>query len=573
MSEIKHIKNFPLSLARAPPTWMNYLHQNIKHLDEQNITNNIILSQTLDIFKYIKDDEKNIYISLSTIPPRFVSNEYIIMLDSLFNQIVKPKEIIINICKIYRRNFNIEIKHIEQKMIEYKNKYNNIYFNYTEDYGPITKVLGLHKIENKFNDQDIIIILDDDWEMDNKLTFFYKLCYQLYDSDCVFIPENKLINWQNTKNIIDLKYLYSDNYQDMVFGWLSFSFKYKYLMNLYNFYNQIIKLDDYIFYHDDLILSIYYKYYKLYAISMNVVFNKNINSRLSLSNLNALHLEKNAQNLRQSCETKILNYYNYKFEYIRNRINIINNISEPIFIKKMIINKRNYLINIIDDLIINCNTTDLLFDTKYLSNNIILLTITKISALSDNPILTNFVLNIHNILYNINFDINERKKTLIISFNVKPLLVCNNIDTPSTGGKIIKIDNDKKYNYCEHLLTTLICVRYPEYEYKIFDQIEIFNYINNKCIDIFNYVFEQKVINKLFIILFLYHDCSLYINDTIILKNILKNLSSSEQALSGNENFIYVQNQNNLNFSPTLARAPPTGGGKYLFDMIYNIIN
>lgn len=45
----------------------------------------------------------------------------------------------------------------------------------------------------------------------------------------------------------------------MAYGWLSFSFKYKYLNKLYNLYNELLIIDENIFYHDDLVFTIFYK--------------------------------------------------------------------------------------------------------------------------------------------------------------------------------------------------------------------------------------------------------------------------------------------------------------------------
>jgi len=53
----------------------------------------------------------NIIITLTSIPPRFLHIEFEDTIKSLFNQIIKPKYVILNLCNNYKRFplFNIEL--------------------------------------------------------------------------------------------------------------------------------------------------------------------------------------------------------------------------------------------------------------------------------------------------------------------------------------------------------------------------------------------------------------------------------------------------------------------------------
>ena len=62
--------------------------------------------------------------------------------------------------------------HLVEKLLSSK-----IIINYTEDFGPITKILGLKYCNININTNDKIIIVDDDWIYSKYLTYFYNLCY------------------------------------------------------------------------------------------------------------------------------------------------------------------------------------------------------------------------------------------------------------------------------------------------------------------------------------------------------------------------------------------------------------
>lgn len=60
------------------------------------------------------------------------------------NQKIKPKYIIINYCSNYKRLKNVNYNLFNEKILYFENKYTGKFiFNKSDDYGPITKALGL----------------------------------------------------------------------------------------------------------------------------------------------------------------------------------------------------------------------------------------------------------------------------------------------------------------------------------------------------------------------------------------------------------------------------------------------
>jgi hypothetical protein len=120
---------------------INNIFLNINYFVElENLRLNYYFNNTI----YININlNHNIYFSFSVVPPKFLSNDMYLLLDSLCNQIIPFKSIIINLCKIYKREFIYSEKDFENQIYDIKKKYSNVIINYSEDYGPITKICGL----------------------------------------------------------------------------------------------------------------------------------------------------------------------------------------------------------------------------------------------------------------------------------------------------------------------------------------------------------------------------------------------------------------------------------------------
>jgi len=234
--------------------------------DQYNVLNNYYMFN-YPINTNIKSD---IIISLSVLPNRLLSKQFEQILERLVNQVCKPKNIIINVCHEYKRFFEYDKESFNNKLEEFKNKY-KIIINFTEDFGPITKILGLKNLQDMLNPNDKIIILDDDYLYKNYLTYYYELIYNLYNCEAVFIDAEHILSMAGKINKELINYIFHDNYQGKAFGWTSFSIKYKYIEDLYNFYKNIILIDDKIINHDDLIITLFYKSKKIYAGAINLL--------------------------------------------------------------------------------------------------------------------------------------------------------------------------------------------------------------------------------------------------------------------------------------------------------------
>lgn len=184
--------------------------------------------------------ENKYIISFTTIPTRLKNIH--LTIDSLLNQLVKPEKIILNVPKIYSLRFkmSIDIISVNELLKKYQNK---IIINYLdEDYGPVTKLLGILKNNIiDINQENLyIILLDDD----------------------IIYPNNIIKNFNKYANIEDpIKiggYLVQ-NYSGIrvAYGSSTIFIKANELNKFMDYYN-IIKEYDLIKFHDDIFISYYF---------------------------------------------------------------------------------------------------------------------------------------------------------------------------------------------------------------------------------------------------------------------------------------------------------------------------
>ena len=126
-----------------------------------------------------------IIVTLTTIPSRLSHVE--LTIDSFSNQELQPDLIVLNIPKVYNRNFELTDSH--HKIIKRLSKKEKVSINRCTDYGPATKLLGY--IENKvINEEDIVIICDDDRVYYN--TFIKELVEKHYEiPECVICTRSQ----------------------------------------------------------------------------------------------------------------------------------------------------------------------------------------------------------------------------------------------------------------------------------------------------------------------------------------------------------------------------------------------
>jgi GR25 family glycosyltransferase involved in LPS biosynthesis/mannosyltransferase OCH1-like enzyme len=553
-------------------------HENRKFLEYNSNNINILNNKLLHNlnFEYTFNMNNNIIISLTSIPTRFISNEFNNVIESLYNQLIKPKYIIINLCKTYNRNFNYNINDFNNKINLLKSKYDNLIINFVEDNGPITKILGLLNLKDKINDNDKIIVLDDDSEYINTLTYYYELVYSLYNSEAVFIDERKIINWDkpnNTFNIYNEVFnirddIFYDNYESFVFGWLSFSFKYKYIENLYNFYIKLIKDDINIIEHDDLILTLFYKKYGIYACGINLFFNTE--NRSKLDNLDPLRNLRDdlgsTFDFRLEIEKKYLTLYDIEFKDINSNIYIDTFYKDYNIELKKNINTRNILLNIKNIEYENKNNyLNRHIDIKYFNENIFILTITSFSECFNNY--ENVILLINNIKYELNLKINNiysTKQTFFIStFN--NLSICNH---KTYDFKIIQTHNNNNITLKKNYSICTILNYIPDIEYIFFndnDRIEFIKINYDLMINIYNKIKPGAFKADLFRILYLYKCGGIYFDCKNILfcniNSILDNKECYVRDLNDGiyNGFIYCTYKKSIEFK------------NYILKMSYNI--
>ena len=185
----------------------------------------------------------NYIISLTTIPSKF--DNLHITIDSILNQTILPKKIIINIPERY--NFRMNNSEITiEKLNEFKDKYSRneiININRTEeDYGPGTKLLGLltSEIMNTIEiSRTYIILIDDD-------VIYKPYMIEYFDK---YIKEYK-------KEVCSF-YVYNIGDIKIAQGVDGFLIKLNILDNFLKYY-RIIKESNYIKYHDDFYISYYF---------------------------------------------------------------------------------------------------------------------------------------------------------------------------------------------------------------------------------------------------------------------------------------------------------------------------
>jgi len=512
--------------------WDDYFTRNSKII----IPDKIEMLNSLNILNFIPDINNysnNIIISMTAIPNRFLSDEFINVLNSICNQIIKPKYIVINLCSVYKRNFEYNKDKFNIRINYIKENYDNIIINFSEDYGPITKIIGLiHLDEYMKNDikNDFIIILDDDWKYKNTLTYYYKLVYSLYNCDAVFIDERNIINWDNNSEILTFNEIFYDNYQNFAYGWLSFSIKYKFIEKLYSYYNEIIKIKSDIIKHDDLIITLFYKVNKLYACGINIFMN--INEKLEIDSIDALRCENNSWEFRDNLERYFLNYYDINYELLRNHLYIVNNnIYDYNIVIDNKISIRNNLFNV-GNITYTPELNDFQnhhLDIKYYNKNIFILTITNFTNNYINNI-DNLILNIDNdeIKINVSNESISNKKTFFYKYKN----VLSKIDHKKYNFNIIQTYNNNNISINRLYSISTILSYLPDINYVFFNETNRTNYIYNYNI-ILLYIYNKLNIGAykadFFRALYIYLNGGVYFDcKNILFRNINYLLDNEE---------------------------------------------
>jgi GR25 family glycosyltransferase involved in LPS biosynthesis len=228
---------------------LNFKNITVINLDELNIENRLgFENNTFEIINKIKNIQKNTYLIINTTSSSFLSFDY----DKVNNQLLHPKNIIININNSCVNNFSV--KNIEEKIKNIKNIYPNLNINYNNGC-VIEQFTNLTCLKfTEIQENDIIIFCNNDTLICNKLIFLYEYMYQIYNPDCVFINNS---------------IAFSDNYTGNVDSFHGFSLKIKYIKKLRDFYDRYKKFEIKLWNNIDYVLTLFYKSNRLYACCMN----------------------------------------------------------------------------------------------------------------------------------------------------------------------------------------------------------------------------------------------------------------------------------------------------------------
>lgn len=235
-----------------------------------------------------KINKNNIYISLSTIPPRINNLENV--LKSLQNQTIKVNKIFINIPISYKRfkKSNIVIPDFIKKMD------NVVIYYIKKDYGPASKFIG-SLINKDIRKNDYIVITDDDLIKDK---------YWL---------ENLMKNHKNNRIT---SFVEKNLGKGIIWGYMGYIFKKK-LINLNDILKFYSSVEEKCFFVDDHWFT-GYCYYKKIPIYNIPIFNGKLINKIILENNNSLvdiNNENNRRNVSEKCRELIYKKYGIKFPF------------------------------------------------------------------------------------------------------------------------------------------------------------------------------------------------------------------------------------------------------------------
>lgn len=230
-------------------------------------------------------DKIRCYISLTTVPGRFYEDEFIEVLKSLTYQTIKADRIFLSLCQNYPVNL-IKLKPSQSsnrntRINQIKSMFNNVQIIEPLDYGPATKILGLlehNERENFLSDNDLIIVVDDDMIYSKDLVESHLNCYQLYNCDVVGVDQYTMIRSWNPYTFNSSEMFYLGDYKGFLYGWLSFAITFRalvpsdnYRQSIQQFYRDTIKQFPDIYYHDDLLFTLFTYVSKLYRVENRYV--------------------------------------------------------------------------------------------------------------------------------------------------------------------------------------------------------------------------------------------------------------------------------------------------------------
>jgi len=252
------------------------IKSNIRYKNNITFHNNNPIRRSIDP----SPDRSKTYISLTTTPARFytdtTNDEFINVLTTLSSQTVPADKIFVSLCSEYKRRFTApeyDNRRLD-RISRIKSRFSNVEIIETIDYGPATKLLGLLEYDKRhpfFKENDLIIVVDDDHLYSRDLVWSHVTGFNIYNADVIAIDQAFMIRSLNPYTFNVTNKLYNDNYQGFLYGWLSFSIRFRSTYDIFSFYKDItVRYPDIIF-HDDLFFTLYVHQHKLYTIESRFI--------------------------------------------------------------------------------------------------------------------------------------------------------------------------------------------------------------------------------------------------------------------------------------------------------------
>jgi inositol phosphorylceramide mannosyltransferase catalytic subunit len=518
------------------------------------------------------ESPSNIIITLTSIPARLIDDNIHKVIDSLYQQNHAPKLVVLNVCEKYKRKFNIEKSVIDGRINLLKSRYPKLIINYSEDYGPATKILGLihsDKFKSEFEEQDIVIVVDDDCPVDSNMTYHYELCYQLYNCDCIFINERDLIVWdakyKYDMNLLFPKNIYYDNYQNFVYGWLTYSFRAKHIDGMLDFFNHLTKTDPNVWYHDDLFFTLYYRHMELYACGINLIFNK-ITDDVRKVMATGLHMINGAGQMRKELEKKLLNILNIDME-IKHNYNYVTN--KKTYHSEQIIPRyiapRHMLRNVrMIDYVKETNFHDTHIDIKHYNDTHIIVTITHYKNIDIKKNI--FFLSKDDQKYGLAVPFNNfsKKQSFFVHLANEPE---NQDGVPDVNIIQTAENNNVSLNRLYSVSSITSNIPYlPYIFYDNNDRIKFIKYFFPSLVKLYGKLTAGAYKADLFRALYIYKNGGLYFDCKSILFSSIIDLFNDDKF------FVQDIKNGHICVAPVYVNGPGNENyKKYLIDMLYNI--
>jgi hypothetical protein len=516
-------------------------HSNIDYVTNLDFTNNnpdmnnyndILINR--EIGNINNEGKLRCYISLTTHPGRFYSDDFINVLKCLCKQTVSPDKIFVSVCFRYVRKFNSIKSDTEiSKRIDFiHERFPLVKIIRVNDRGPATKLLGLLEYNNEANilsENDLIIIVDDDTLYSRDLVHSHFMCYQIYNCDVIAVDENMIIKTWEPYTFNESDILYQDSYKGFLYGWLSFSVTFRSMKiknDIEQFYSEIVSKFPDVFYHDDLLFTLYTQQNKLYTVENrfipllhntieneifkidSLLIKRNItnDARTKIDSVDALRNTPMPSNIsRKELENEVYAYHGFRISdksfYFRNIDYII---------QKEIPERDLFLI---DGLRLVNSPEDIHVSFVFIDDKNALLTVTVF----DNSLMgtqKEILFSINNKTYSIIIDVNSNKFSHIIHFNEEFLRPKkhNNMQNHTVIQTYSKTNVTRNKFYS---IGTVLNASF-EFPYVFFDDYDLFNFIEDNFSNIVTRALKNLIpgayISDVFRYAYLYLNGGVYID-------------------------------------------------------------